>query len=72
MLHAIFPISPRKSYRLRNVSLSRACIGVLGLFPMITASLVPIVGSLAIAAVVAALGAATFLALFPRGGQSRS
>jgi hypothetical protein len=50
----------------QDVSLTRACIGVLGLFPMITAVLVPALGSVAIAIVVAAIGAVTFMAMLPR------
>ena len=50
----------------KDVSLTRACVGVLGLFPVITAVLVPALGSVAIAIVVAALGAVTFMAMLPR------
>ena len=50
----------------QDVTLTRACIGILGLFPMIVAVLTPVLGSIPIAMVVAGAGAVTFMAMLPR------
>ena len=51
--------------------LNRLCIGLLGMFPMVTAALMTVVGSLPIAAVITAMGAVTFMSFLPRGGQAK-
>lgn len=55
----------------QNPVLTRICIGVLGLLPVVTAALMTLVSSLPIAAVVAGLGAVTFMSLLPRGEGRR-
>lgn len=45
----------------------RTYIGILGLFPMVTATVMAAVQNLTIAAVIAGLGAVTCLSLLPRG-----
>lgn len=45
-------------------------VGALGLIPVITAVLTPVMGSVAIAMVVATVAGVTFIALLPRGGRS--
>lgn len=52
--------------------LTRLCIGILGLFPMVTAALMSVVYSLPIAAIIAGAGAVTFMSFLPRGGGRRS
>lgn len=52
--------------------LTRLCIGILGLFPMVTAALMTVVCSLPIAMVIAGAGAVTFMSLLPRGDGRRS
>jgi len=56
----------------RNHTLTRFCIGVLGLFSMVTGVLMTVVHSLPIGVVIATLGAATIMSLLPRGGGPRS
>jgi hypothetical protein len=51
--------------------LVRLCIGILGLFPMVTAALMAVVCSLQIAAIIAGVGAVTFMSLLPRGDGRR-
>jgi hypothetical protein len=45
---------------------ARACLGVIGLFPMITGSLVSVFESTPAAIVVAAIGGVVSMALMPR------
>ena len=52
--------------------LTRLCIGILGLFPMVTATLMSVVCSLQIAVIIAGAGAVTFMSLLPRGEGRRS
>jgi len=55
-----------------NSLLTRLCVGILGLFRMVTAALMPVVRNLTIAAVIAGLGAVTFMSILPRGDGRRS
>jgi len=52
--------------------LTRLCIGILSLFPMVTAALMTVVYSLPIAAIIAGVVAVTFMSLLPRGDGRRS
>ncbi|MDB5673071.1 MAG: hypothetical protein JWM65_53 [Sphingomonas bacterium] len=67
------PRPVRRARRVRESSLlTRLCIGILGLFPMVTAALMPLVHNLTVAAVMAGVGAVTFMSLLPRGDRRRS
>lgn len=55
-----------------NPMLVRLCIGVLGLFPIVTLALMAVVYSLPIAIVMAGVGAVTVMSLLPRGDGRRS
>lgn len=68
MSHAIRRPSPAA----QDPTLRRACIGILGLFPMITATLMQVVESLPVAAVIAGMGAVTIMALLPRPSRRRA
>jgi hypothetical protein len=71
------PLAPRtqamveqvRAATAHNPTLSRVCMGVIGLFPMITALLTPVMGSTPAAIVVAAIGGVTTMALLPRHGR---
>lgn len=52
--------------------LTRLCIGILGLFPMVTAALMAVVCSLPIAVIMAGVGAVTLMSFLPRGNSRRS
>jgi len=52
--------------------LTRLCVGILGLFPMVTATLMAVVCSLPIAMIMAGVGAVTFMSFLPRGERRRS
>jgi hypothetical protein len=67
------PHPTRRTRRVReNSLLTRLCIGILGLFPMVTAALIPVVHNLAVAAMIAGVGAVTFMSLLPRGDRRQS
>ena len=52
--------------------LTRLVIGILGLFPVVTAALMAVVYSLPIAAIMAGVGAVTFMSFLPRGSGRKS
>lgn len=68
--------SPRNVYRTRanrqNPLLTRLCVGILGLFPMVTTALMAVVHSLSIAAIMAGVGAVTIMSFLPNGDGRRS
>jgi len=62
----------RRTQPARNPTLTRFCIGVLGLFPMVTGVLMTVVHNRPIAIVMAGLGAVTIMSLLPRGDGPKS
>lgn len=52
--------------------ITRLCIGILGLFPMVTAAFMAAVHSILVALMLAGVGAATFMSLLPSGDRRRS
>ena len=66
MLRTTPPLGRRSRRAGKTSLLTRLCIGIVGLFPMVTAAIMPLVHNLTIAAVIAGIGAVTFMSLLPR------